>query len=77
MGSKIKKSRNIHNWCIYENLEDNNPTKKKASIVFDNTIADLEGNNKVSSIVTELFLRGIKLDISLVFISHSYFKVPI
>ena len=39
-------------------------------------IADPKSNKKVSSIVTELFLRGRKLNISLVFISQSYFKVP-
>ena len=36
----------------------------------------MEFNKKLSSIVTELFLRGRKLNISLVFISQSYFKVP-
>ena len=35
----------------------------------------MEANRKVSSIVTELFLRGRKLNISL-FISQSFFKVP-
>ena len=39
-------------------------------------IADMESNKKLSPIVTELFLRGRKLNISLVFISQSYFKVP-
>ena len=39
-------------------------------------IADTECNNKSSPIVTELFLRGRKLDISLVFISRSYIKGP-
>ena len=39
-------------------------------------IADMESNKKLSLIVTELFLRGRKLTISLVFISQSYFKVP-
>ena len=38
--------------------------------------ADMESNKKLSPIVIELFLRGIKLNISLVFISQSYFKVP-
>ena len=33
-------------------------------------------NKKLNSIVTELFLRGRKLNISLVFITQSYFKVP-
>ena len=39
-------------------------------------IADMESNKKLSSIVTELFLRGTKINFSLVFISQSYFKVP-
>ena len=39
-------------------------------------IADMESNEKLSPIVTELFIRGRKLNISLVFISQSYFKVP-
>ena len=44
--------------------------------MFDNMIADIESNKKLSLIVTELFLRGRKLNISLVFISKSYFKLP-
>ena len=59
-----------------ENLKDNNPTKKNVLIVFDDMIEDMEGNKKLSSIVTELFIRGRKLDILLLFISQSYFKVP-
>ena len=39
-------------------------------------IADMEANKKLIPIVTELFSRGRKLNISLVFISQSYFKVP-
>ena len=39
-------------------------------------IADMIHNKKLNSIVTELFIRGRKLNISLVFITHSYFKVP-
>ena len=62
---------------VYENLEDYNPTKKRrALIVFDDMIADMKCNKKLSPIVTELFLRERKLNISLVFISQSYFKVP-
>ena len=33
-------------------------------------------NNKVNPIVTELFIRGRKLNISIVFITLSYFEVP-
>ena len=61
---------------VYENLEDYNPTKKRVVLmVFDDKIANIESNKKVSPIVTELFLRGRKSNISLVFVSQSYFKV--
>ena len=62
---------------VYENLEDYNPTKKRrVLIVFDDMIADMESNKKLSPKDTELFLRRKKLNISLVFISLSYFNVP-
>ena len=71
----IHYSQTIDN--VYETLEDYNPTKKRrVLIVFDDMIADMKSNKKLSPIVTELFLRGRKLNISLVFISQSYFKVP-
>ena len=58
-------------------MEDYNPTeKKRVLLVFDDMIADMESNKKLSPIVTEFFLRGRKLNILLVFISQSYFKVP-
>ena len=50
--------------------------QRKVLVVFDDMIADTEVNNKLSPKVTELFLRGGKLYISLVFISKSYFKLP-
>ena len=41
---------------VYENLEDDNPTKKRGVlIVFVDIIADMESNKKLSPIVTELF----------------------
>ena len=45
-------------------------------IVFDDTIADMINNKRQNSIVTELFTGGRKLNISLVFITQLYFKVP-
>ena len=45
-------------------------------IVFDDMIADMIHNKKLNSIVTKLFIRGRKFNISLVFITKSYFKVP-
>ena len=41
--------------------------------MFDEMITDMESNKKLSHIVIELFLGGRKLNISLVFISKSYF----
>ena len=46
------------------------------SIVFDDMIAAIESNKKLTPTVTKLFLRGRKHIISLAFISHTYFKVP-
>ena len=45
-------------------------------MVFDDIIADIEANKELSPLVTELFLRGRKLNISLAFISQSYFQLP-
>ena len=39
-------------------------------------IADMINNKKLKSIVTELFIRVKKWNISLVFMTQSYFKVP-
>ena len=62
---------------VYKNIKDYNPTKKrKILIVFDDMIADMIINNKLNPIVTELFIRGRKLNISIAFITQSYFKVP-
>ena len=62
---------------VYKSIDDCNPDKEnKILIVFDDMIADMIHNKKLNSIVTELFIRGRKLNISLVFITKSYFKVP-
>ena len=45
-------------------------------ILFDDLIADMEANKKLSPIVIKLFLSGRKFNISLVFMSECYFKVP-
>ena len=50
---------------------------KKILIVFDDMIADMINNKKLNSIVTELFIRGRGLNISIVFITQSYFKMPL
>ena len=45
-------------------------------IVFDDMTADMLSNKKLNPIVTELFIRGRKLNVSLVFITQSYFADP-
>ena len=71
----IEYSNDMHN--VYENIDECNTDKeRKILIVFDYMIADMINNKKLNSIVTELFIRGRKLNISLVFITLSYFKVP-
>ena len=62
---------------VYKNIEDFNPGKKhNILIVFDHMIPDMINNKKLNPVVTELFIRGRKLNISIVFITQSYFKVP-
>ena len=57
---------------VYKNIDEYNPDKEnKILIVFDDMIADMIHNKKLDSIVTELFIRGRKLNISLFFITQS------
>ena len=71
----VEYSNDMHD--VYKNIEDYNPGKKrKVLIVFDDMIADMINNNKLDSIVTELFISGRKLNKLVVFITQSYFKVP-
>ena len=65
----------MHN--VYKNIDDYNPNKEnKILIVFDDIIADMDHNKKLKPIVTKLFVRGRKLNISLFFITQSYFDLP-
>ena len=62
---------------IYKNIDEYNPNKKrKILIVFDDMITDMLSNKKLNPTVTELFIKGIRLNISLVFITQSYIAVP-
>ena len=62
---------------IYKNIEEYNPNnKRKILTVSDDVIADMLSNKKLNPIVTELFIRGRKLNIYFVFITQSYFAVP-
>ena len=61
---------------VYKNINHYNPNKEnKILIVSDDMFADMIQNKKLNSIVTELFIQGKKLNISLVFVTQSYFKV--
>ena len=43
---------------------------------FDDRIADMINNRKLNTAVTELFIRGRKLSISIVLITQSFFEIP-
>ena len=71
----IEYSNDIHD--VYKNIDYYNPDKEnKILIIIDDMIADMINNKKLNLIVPELFIRGRKLNISLVFIFQSYFKIP-
>ena len=64
-------------WLIcVKHLRYNLNKKRKILIAFDYMIADMLSNKRLSPIVTELFIKGRKLNISLAFITPSYFAVP-
>ena len=71
----IEYSNDMHS--IYKNIDNYNLNKEnKILIVFDDMIAGMISKKKLNLIVTELFIRCRKLNISLVFISQSCFRVP-
>ena len=62
---------------LYKNVEEYNlRNKRKVLIIFDDMIAVWLIMKKLNSVVTELFIRDRRLNISIVFITQSYFKVP-
>ena len=81
----IKNLNDPHTFIEYSNnmddvLDDiNNYNKnrdKKVLLIFDDMIADIMRSEKFKAIVKELFIRCRKLNISLVFITQSYFRTP-
>ena len=61
---------------VYENIDDYNPSsERKILIVFYDMIADVMSNKKFQAIIKELFIWCRKLNISLAFITQSYFSV--
>ena len=62
---------------VYKNIDEFNIDKeRKILMAFHDMIADMNNNKRLNSIATELFIRDRRLNISLVFITKSYFKVP-
>ena len=62
---------------IYDNINDcNKKRKRKVSIVFDDMISHVMSNKKAQQVLKELFIRCRKLNISLCFLTQSYFNVP-
>ena len=62
---------------VNKNIDEYKLDKEnKILVVFDDKIADMIHNKKLNSMVTESFIKAIKLNISLVLITPSNFKVP-
>ena len=71
--SFVEYSNDMHD--VYKNIAEYNIDKEnKILIVFDDMIADIIHNKKLNSIVTELFIRGRKLNISLALLSNHILK---
>ena len=62
---------------VLENINNYNKNRdKKVLIIFDDMIADIMRSEKFKAIVKELFIRCRKLNISIVFMTQSYFRTP-
>ena len=60
---------------VFTNIDDyNKERKRKILIVFDDMIADIMSNKNFKAIIKELFIRCRKLNVSIVFITQSYFR---
>ena len=63
---------------VFINIDDYNigRRRRRLLIVFDDMIADIISDKKFKALVKELFIRSRKLNISIVFITQSYFRTP-
>ena len=82
-GIKNLKDQNPFTECsnsmddIYENIEDyNKKRKRRVLIVFDDMISHVTSDKKAQQVLKDLFIRCRKLNISLCFLTQSYFSVP-
>ena len=75
LSALIGHSNTVDDVC--NNIDDYNPKRKrKILVLFDDMIADIMTNKRFQAIIKEIFIRRRKLNISLVFITQSYFSVP-
>ena len=71
----IEYSDNMDN--VFDNINNHNKNRdKKVLIIFDDMIADIMKSEKFKAIVKEIFIRCRKLNVSIVFITQSYFRTP-
>ena len=62
---------------VFTNIDDyNKQRERKVLIIFDNIIADIMSSKNFKAIIKELFIRCRKLNISIIFITQSYFRTP-
>ena len=62
---------------VYENIHDyNSSRKRKIFVFFEDMIPDIMKNKIFQAIIKESFIRCTKLNISLAFITQSYFSIP-
>ena len=62
---------------IYDDINHyNKKRKRKVLIVFDDMISHVMSNKKAQQVLKELFIRCRKLNISLYFLTQSYFSIP-
>ena len=60
---------------VYKNIDKYKTDKEQKILIVFDMIAEIINDKKLKSIAPELFNRGTKLNISLVFITQSYFKL--
>ena len=62
---------------VLEDIDNYNKKRdEKVLIIFDDMIADIMRSERFKAIVKELFIRCRKLNISIVFVTQSYFRTP-
>ena len=74
---KKREDAGIKMFTTILNIDDYNPKRKRnILIIFDDMIADIMTNKRFQAIIKKLFIRCRELNISLVFLTQSYFSVP-